>query len=188
MRIDLIHTARLTLLPASPEDVQAALAGPEALAAQLQAAVPADWPHEYLDEAALRLFHEHADSDSGRRGWWLRFILLREDNGNRRLIGSTGYKGPPDADNSVEIGYGIVAGARRQGYATEAARGLVRSAFQLPEVSTVVASTLPYLVESIGVLCRSGFRQVGGSQDGRIVRYALSREHAVALGYARSAA
>jgi RimJ/RimL family protein N-acetyltransferase len=40
------------------------------------------------------------------------------------VIGDIGFRGPPDAAGIVEIGYSVVAGRRRRGYATEADEGV----------------------------------------------------------------
>jgi [ribosomal protein S5]-alanine N-acetyltransferase len=61
------------------------------------------------------------------------------------------------------------------GYATEATEALCRRAFELPEVSAVIAETLPELVPSIGVLERCGFTLlVEGSAPG-VLRFQLTR-------------
>ncbi|MET9956053.1 GNAT family N-acetyltransferase [Streptomyces sp. NPDC006339] len=43
-------------------------------------------------------------------------------------IGGIGFHGPPGEDGVVTVGYGLVPGARRQGYASEALRGLIARA------------------------------------------------------------
>jgi len=73
---------------------------------------------------------------------------------------------------------------QRQGYATEAVRGLLRWAFQNPEVQRVVADTLPGLTPSIRVMEKSGFAFVGEGpvEDGmRTIWYELTRERFQAL-------
>ena len=47
-----ISTRRITLVPATPELVRAAIGGNAALAAALGAQVPASWPPEFLASAA----------------------------------------------------------------------------------------------------------------------------------------
>jgi RimJ/RimL family protein N-acetyltransferase len=75
-------------------------------------------------------------------------------------MGSAGYKGPPSADATLEVGYGIVSEYQRQGYASEVVHGFLAHAFALPAVHRVVAETLPSLVPSIGVLRKCGFRLI----------------------------
>jgi RimJ/RimL family protein N-acetyltransferase len=170
-----IVTERLILVPATPELTQSALAGSSALAAALRAAVPATWPPEYLDAPALTYTLERLAEDPGNAGWWLHFIVLKDDDGRRTLIGSGGYKGPPSADGTVEVGYGIVSDHRRRGYASEATRGLLANAFANPAVKRAIAETLPELAPSIGVLTKCGFRLIGEGSEPGVIRFELTR-------------
>lgn len=175
-----ILTERLELVPATPELVRAALSGAAALERALGAAVPATWPPDYLDDAALRFTLERLAEGPEQAGWWLRFAILREDGGDGRvLVGSAGYAGPPSADGTVEVGYGIVRDRRRRGYATEAARALVDRAFGRPEVRLVIAHTLPSLEASIGVLEKCGFHFAGDGPEPGVIRFELARGEAL---------
>jgi len=169
-----IRTERLEIVPATPALTRAALAGPEALADALGAAVPPTWPPEYLDDPALYFTLDRLDEGVEQHGWWLHFVVLPEDHG-RTLIGSAGYRGPPSPDGTVEVGYGIVGDRQRRGYASEATRGLVARAFALPSVKRVIAETLPELIPSIGVLEKCGFRLIGEGSEPGVIRFALTR-------------
>ena len=149
--------------------------------------VPATWPPEYLDPASLEFTLERLAEGPGMEGWWLHFVLLRDDGGGRTLVGSAGYKGPPTADGTVEVGYGIVSDHRRRGYASETVRGLLAHAFARPAVRRTIAETLPDLTPSIGVLRKCGFRSIElsgrGGRDRRETgdRAGASRDALVAV-------
>ena len=149
----MITTRRLTLVPATPELVEDELAGGGRLADRLHAELPADWPPEYHDEAALGRTRE-ALAEAGAAGWWLHYILWKEPP-RLALVGVGGYKGPPQG-GAVEIGYSVVPSWQRRGIATEAVSGLVAAA-RKRGADTVIAHTLPGLVPSIGVLEKLGF-------------------------------
>ena len=83
-------------------------------------------------------------------------------------------KGKPDGSKPVEIGYAIVPGYRRCGLATEAAEGLVGWAFSHPEVSAVVAQTLPDGHHSIRVLTKLEMTLVGATDE--VLRWRLDRQ------------
>jgi RimJ/RimL family protein N-acetyltransferase len=170
-----IVTERLVLVPATPELTQSALTGSSALAAALCAAVPATWPPEYLDAPALEYTLERLAEGPANAGWWLHFIVLKDGGGGGTLIGSGGYKGPPSADGTVEVGYGIVSDHRRLGYAVEATRGLLANAFANPAVKRTIAETLPELAPSIGVLTKCGFRLIGEGSEPGVIRFELTR-------------
>jgi RimJ/RimL family protein N-acetyltransferase len=169
-----IHTARLELRPATAELLHSALAGPMTLAEGLGAVVPASWPPDYLDAPALQYSLDRLTETPSSGEWWMYFVLLRPGPAPRTLIGSAGYKGPPDAEGTVEIGYGIVAEHRRRGYATEAAQGLVTRALGQPGTRRIIAETLPELAGSIGVLTRCGFVLRGEGSEPGVIRFELA--------------
>jgi ribosomal-protein-alanine N-acetyltransferase len=168
-------SGRLELVAATPELTHAALAGPRELAECLNAAVPATWPPEFLDAPALEYTLDRLAEGPEQAGWWLYFVVLIDDAGHRTLVGSGGYKGPPSADGTVEVGYGIVTDHQRRGFATETVRRLLDRAFAVSSVRRAIAETLPDLLPSIGVLRKSGFRHIGEGSEPGIIRFELTR-------------
>jgi len=75
-----------------------------------------------------------------------------------RAIGGLGFKGPPDGGD-VEIGYGLVPSARRQGYAAEAVVALLRVPAE-HGIVRAIANTTPDNIASQRTLIRAGFRLV----------------------------
>jgi RimJ/RimL family protein N-acetyltransferase len=171
----LIRTERLELIPATVTTARAALDGPDALAAALDAVVPAGWPPQFLDAPALEFTLARLDAGLEQAGWWMYFILLPGDGARPTLIGSAGYKGPPSADGTVELGYGIVGEYQRRGFASEATRGMMARAFRYPSVRRVIAETLPELTASIGVLDKCGFRLIGEGSEPGVIRFECTR-------------
>jgi [ribosomal protein S5]-alanine N-acetyltransferase len=171
-----IATERLDLVEGTPETLRAALHSSAALSAALGVVVPDTWPPEFLDPPAFEWTLARLQDAAGQEYWWLYFILLRDAPGGRKLIGSAGYKGPPDAEGTVEIGYGIVRDQHRKGYASETARELVARAFARPEIRRVIAETLPELVGSIGVLRKCGFRHIGEGSEPGVIRFEITRD------------
>jgi RimJ/RimL family protein N-acetyltransferase len=144
--------------------------------------VPASWPPELFDEDGVRymltwLLDHPADSD-----WGLYYLVRRATpDTSPTLIGAGGFKGAPDAEGTVEIGYSVLPEHQRQGYATEAVEGWVRFAFASGRVTRVVGQTLRSLQPSIRVLERAGFRFAGAGEDPhapageQVIRYELRR-------------
>ncbi|MBN1993810.1 MAG: GNAT family N-acetyltransferase [Anaerolineae bacterium] len=56
--------------------------------------------------------------------------------------GLAGFKGYPNKQGEVEIGYGIVSAFRNKGYITEAVQALIAWAFQYPCCAVVKAETV----------------------------------------------
>ena len=163
----MIDTARLQLIPASSSTVTSAIEDLVGLGAQLHAGVPASWPPDLLDVDALQWTLRWLSEPSNDPRWGFHWVVLRAP---RTLVGVVGYKGMPK-DGSVEVGYGVVAEHRRQGYATEATRALVDQAFASPDVTRVLAETLPGLMPSIGVLEKLGFTLIGEGSEPGVIRY-----------------
>src|SRR3989442_9777229 len=62
-------------------------------------------------------------SSSGPDPWRHGFFVIHRAGGS--VIGSAGFKGPPDSTGIVEVAYGILPSFPGRGYATEAAAALV---------------------------------------------------------------
>ena len=145
--------------------------------ALLDAAVPESWPPELYDDDARRWTLNVVESAPETEGWWMYYLVRDAGDAPREVIGVGGYKSPPDATGTVEIGYGVVPEQRRRGYASMAVRALLRRAFAFPEVDRVTAETLPELAPSIGVLEKAGFTlaEGEGSEPG-VIRFELPRD------------
>ena len=158
-----LDTPRLTLLPCSPEHLVALIDQPE-LFGRLVGLPPSDGLRGFFvsDDVSpdwLDALRRSSESDPWRHGF---FVVHRE---SRSVIGSAGFKGPPDADGVVEIAYGIVPSFEGQGYATEAASALVGFAFASGHVRLVRAHTLPVANPSTRVLVKCGFHHTGSVVD-----------------------
>ena len=74
-------------------------------------------------------------------------------------VGLVGFKGSPDQDGSVEIGYGIDEKYRRNGYMSEAVKALIKWAFLYDNCTRVTATNvLANNYASQNVLLHSGFK------------------------------
>ncbi len=81
------------------------------------------------------------------------------------VIGSMGFKAPPDRDGWVEIGYDVVPAYQGHGYATEMAHALVLWALEQPSVRRITAECLPDNWASIRVLQKIGMQQDDAGED-----------------------
>jgi RimJ/RimL family protein N-acetyltransferase len=105
--------------------------------------------------------------------WACGFNMVHREKG--LAVGSCAFKGPPDSDGVVEIAYGVKPEHQGNGYATEAAAGLVKFAFA-NGVHIVRAHTLRENNASTRVLSKCGFRHVGevvDPDDGLVWRWEL---------------
>lgn len=155
-----ITTARLILRPI-PLRAAAALPADRATAAEtIGAELSPEWPlPDLLDLLAL-----HASAGSWQRRHGIHAIVEQATN---TVVGDIGFHGPPDATGTVEIGYSVVPGRRRRGYATEAATALTAWALRQPRIHHVVARCEAGNEPSIRTLERAGFERTG-ERDGVI--------------------
>ena len=145
------------------------------LADLLGVPAPPVWPPQHND-AATRDWLRQMQLDNPGQDRWMGHYVIAVDGEVEALVGIAGYTGPPQ-DGVVDIGYAIIEPAQRKGYASEAVRLLVDSAFE-GGAHTVRANTLADGVASQGVLARCGFSKSGESVDpeeGPIWTFALDR-------------
>ena len=167
-----IITERLELIPANEQLLRAAQQGDATLAEALGVRLAPAWPPEFYEETSLAWTLDQLAKGPEQAGWLMYFFVVRD---GRMLIGYGGYKGAPTGDGTVEVGYSVVDDHQRRGYATEATRGLVVRAFSYPQVSRVVAETMPDRIPSIGVLEKIGFTFIGAGAEEGVIRYELPR-------------
>lgn len=108
---------------------------------------------------------------------WLHGFTLTE-RGTRMVVGTAGFKAPPDGAGMVEVAYHMLSGHEGLGYATEAATALVEFALAHDSVLLVRAHTLPEPNASTRVLTKCGFAFVGAvndPEDGWIWRWEKTR-------------
>lgn len=169
-----LETARLTLQPSSPEQLLALIEQPERFE-QLAGARAAEGLRGFLvsDDVSPAWLAALRDSrGSGPDPWRYGFFVVHRASG--AVIGTAGFKGPPDAAGMVEIAYGIVPSFEGQGYATEAATALVAYAVGSGQVQLLRAHTLPTPNQSTRVLEKCGFRRTAAvvdPEDGPVWRW-----------------
>jgi RimJ/RimL family protein N-acetyltransferase len=170
-----LKTKRLHLIPATLASLEAEAADLRLLEAMLDARIPREWPPPLNDEDSRQFWMAFLRRDDANSGWVQWYIVRDEALKPRTVIGNGGFKGAPSADGVVEIGYSLFPEFQRQGYATEAVRGLLEWAFAHRDVQYVIAETLPDLHPSIAVLRRTGFVQVPESSEAGVLRFKKTR-------------
>lgn len=166
----MIVTQRLKLIPFDDALFQALFEKDMYLLGQLlDVRTPKKWTTFEDSEDALPFYYA-AYAQNGSN-WGSYFIVHTED---RFLLGTCGYKGAPNTEGGVEIGYEIHEDYRLKGLATEVATGLIEYAFLTPQVKLIRAHTLLIDNPSASVLKKLGFSLVGlfnDPDDGDIWRW-----------------
>ncbi len=150
----MLRSKNIKLIPCDDTIFDAIKMGDDVLAGVIGANVPRKWT-EFRDAftPAYRRWKEHPPL----RDWWTHLIVHLPDN---QLIGSCGYKGEPDVNGTVEIGYEIKSSYRNQGFGKEVARLLTENALHSRMVNRIIAHTLPFESPSTSVLRSTGFTMV----------------------------
>ena len=99
------------------------------------------------------------------RVWLGRAMVLTEDDGSRRVVGSIGFHGPPDAQGRLEVGYSVDPPFRRRGYASESVKAMFDWAHREHGITRFVASISPDNQASLNLTAAYGFKQVGEQMD-----------------------
>lgn len=168
----IIETAHLQLIPMEATHFEAILGNKEELEPMLGVRVPDDWP---TFPESMPHGYEILKADATAANWGFYLFI---HTGDRVLIGEGGFKGRPDREGVVEIGYALVSEYRLRGLATEAAQGLTHYAFSHPEVMIVQAHTLYDGTASINVLKKLGMKFISSVQDpedGEVLRWRMER-------------
>ena len=163
---DPIRTKRLDLIPMIPEFLEASLLGDQELAGLLIAAsVPNTWPRE----TTLMRRLDQLRADPTLQPWLLRAMVLRSA---QTMIGCIGFHARPGelyledlAPGAVELGYTVFDPWRRQGFAGEAAAGLMDWAHREHAVTRFVVSVSPTNHASLQLARKLDFKLIGAHID-----------------------
>ncbi|GAB2569732.1 GNAT family N-acetyltransferase [Spirosoma areae] len=171
-----ITTPRLTLTPVDLPTYEAIFAGMPELSRHLNLSVPHEFSIFGLEP--FQYVYDKLKANPQDLDWWLYLFISPEQ---QALAGVGGYKGPPDKQGMVEIGYSIYEDFQNQGLATETAQALIEQAFAHPEISLVQAHTLAEENASVRVLKKCGMTFTGefdDPDDGLIWQWQIRRNRA----------
>ena len=116
------------------------------------------------------------ERDPNLEGWLTWFWLLNGET-ERSPLAWAGSKA--NRTNSVQwkLDTRVLESFQKRGFATEAVPGLSNWALDHPDVTSVVAETLPELPASIRVLRKCGFEFVGNGSDIEVLRFERKRSN-----------
>lgn len=162
---------RLRLIGTNKALLFAELQGHDALSVAIESIVPRSWPPEHHDSNTINWILRALDESPSSQPWGLYYLVLQASS---TVVGVCGFKGPPNSEGHVEVGYSVVEEFRCRGLATEAVKVLIRVAFD-KGVSGVAAETFPSLMPSLRVMEKCGMTSAGDGAEPGTVRYILLR-------------
>ena len=166
-----LKTECLDIVPCSPGVAQAVVADKSKIEAILSARVPDDWPAQDLAEF-LPFYAQQLETDLSLLGWGVWLMIHATE---RVVIGYVGFKGKPDHEGTVEIGYSVIPAFRNRGYASEASQALINWAFIQQGVKRIIAECNEDNAPSIRILQKLGVKRL--EKDGSLLKGELKRTH-----------
>src|ERR1051325_5278893 len=161
---DIEEMKQIRLLLQTPEHLRTLLEGADAYQSRFHVKV-AEGVREFISGPEVSPeFVDRLKRLAPADPWKDGFAVLHKKD--KAIIGLGGFAGPPDADGTVEIAYGIAPGYQSRGYAGEVAEELIAYAFASGRVRKVCAHTLPRDNPSTRVLTKCGFGFVGEVEQG----------------------
>jgi len=149
----MLQSPRLDIVPCDDTLFDAIRMGNSVLGRVMGVNVPKKWT-EFRD--TFTPSYDRWKAHPPLREWWVYLIVYKPDN---ILIGSCGYKGEPDSNGTVEIGYEIASSHRSKGLGYETASALVEHAFKQSGVLKVIAHTMSEENASVHILEKLGFQR-----------------------------
>ena len=161
----MIQTRRLNILPLTLTDLKTVLGSSAALEERLSLQLVPDLLAGRAREAVVKKISKMENAPIQYHPWYTYWLIII-----RNIpvgAGMVGFKGSPDENGSVEIGYGIDPEYQRAGYMTEAVKGMVAWAFTDPSCKIITATlTAPDNIASHRVLEKVGMQQDYSGEDG----------------------
>lgn len=156
-----LKTKRLQLFPITVDLAQTLMKNSLAFYYKFQLPWNKNWPHDGL-KALLPMYAERLENNTEELGFGPWVIV---DAAGEHVIGDIGFKGSPDEEGNIEIGYQVVASERNYGYATEAVEVLCQWAFKYEQVEGIEAQCDKNNIPSQKVLINNGFNHTGRHQE-----------------------
>ncbi len=128
------------------------------------------WPRQDTIDILSFLKDNLPDSDnvSGFDVW---MIVKKE---SMTVIGDAGFKGAPDENGAIDIGFGLIEAEWGKGYGYESANALINWAFSQNNVKKVTADCLLNNHGSTGVLRKCKMRETG--RDNESIHWEISAQ------------
>lgn len=133
-----IETERLIIIPMSYSLMCSVLENRYEKLKELGIMPAVSWPRQ--DTLNILSFLKGSLEDSDEvSGFYVWMIVKKED---MTIIGDAGFKGLPDENGDIDIGFGLIDDEQRKGYGCEAANALINWAFSQKGVRRITADCL----------------------------------------------
>lgn len=155
----MLETERLILLPLTHAQLLKYIQNDHSLEEELQlqpSSQVLEMDFQLLEALENTILPRVADPKQNYLFLTLWTMILKAEN---RMIGDLCFKGEPNVDGEIEIGYGIYEPYQGKGYMTEAVGGIIKWAATQPNVKAITAETARSNVASMRILERHHFKK-----------------------------
>ncbi|MCM3587442.1 GNAT family N-acetyltransferase [Mesobacillus maritimus] len=147
-----IETERLEMITFTADMMEAILNGTAEQEGKIPYQLALGWPmpvYKQFFAYKIERFRKYPAENE-----WEGIIVHKQD---QRIIGDMGFKGGPNEDGVIDLGYSIVPSYQGKGYATEMGKAMVEWGRSNSAVQKVIATCHPENLASIRVLEKIGF-------------------------------
>ncbi|MDT2048518.1 GNAT family N-acetyltransferase [Bacillus sp. 1780r2a1] len=148
-----LHTNRLIMTTFTVEMMEKIMKNKHTFTERFSLNVHSEWP--LLEYRQFFSYKINKFKETPIENKWEGLIIHKKTN---TIIGDMGFKGGPNEEGAINIGYSIVPDQRGKGYASEMGKALVQWGLSQPEVKKVLATCSPDNQPSIKVLQKIGLQ------------------------------
>ena len=152
----MIETANLKIIPLNPAELDCYLQGEGRLETLFNLKVSGRTVSPAIKERILRTVLPQLRAMEGSDYLYSTFWIVVEKTSSV-IVAELGFKGKPDRQGNIEIGYGSMPAHRGRGIMTEAVAGMIQWAGTIPEIHCILAETDKDNAASIRVLEKNNF-------------------------------
>lgn len=158
----MIETERLILQPLTYDQLVKYIKNDNSLEEELSLNITSRTISADLAEALeLTILPNVADTAKNYLFSTLWAIILKSEN---KMVADLCFVGEPNADGEVEIGYGTYDEFKKNGFMTEAVKGIITWAEKQPAIRSIFAATEKSNIASFSVLVKNNFIKTGETE------------------------
>lgn len=153
LEIDKLVTQRLILIPITIQFCRNLLNNNYSDLEILNLKRGKSWPDNDVIEILPKIINNlsKVETPTGYESW----LIIKKET--LEIIGDLGFKGFNYNEGNIDIGYGIIKEERRNGYAEEAIKEIIKWAFSNEIVREITANCLTENINSINLLTKFNF-------------------------------
>ena len=153
----MVETARLTIIPLNHRQLELYMQAEGELEKELRLTITGRLVVPEIKERVIDLILPKVKSTITDEYLFYTFWIVVEKP-SKTIVAELGFKGVPDKNGEIEIGYGTMPEQRKKGYMTEAVAGMINWAKQRADVKYILAETDENNLASIKVLQKNNFQ------------------------------